>query len=97
MDDKLSQVLGNKELMEKIADLVRGGTESPPPAPLAPPAVTALAAKEPAVPALSPTASRGLALLDALAPFLKEERRKKLAAARGAITVAGAYKNIKKL
>lgn len=92
MDDKLSRVLADKELMERIAALVKGEPEDTSPAP-PPPAHAA----DNAVAALSLPTSKELALLDALAPFLKESRRKKLAAARGAISVAGAYKSIKKI
>lgn len=86
MDDKLQSVLGNRELMEKIAALVQG-EQSPPPAPVVPSYS----------PPLPPQNDKGLALLAALAPFLKESRRKKLEAARSAISVASAYKTVKKL
>ena len=87
MDDKLQSVLGNKELMEQIAALVQGAQTPQPPEPQ---------------PVFTPQAmpmqgDKGLALLAALAPFLKESRRKKLDAARSAISVANAYKTIKKI
>ena len=89
MDDKLQSVLGNKELMEKIAALVQGTQEAPPaPAPV------------PVQQSFSPSpiqGDKGLALLAALAPFLKEGRRKKLDAARNAISVANAYKTMRKI
>lgn len=85
MDNKLSQVLSNKELMEKITALIKGEEPAPPPS-------------EPAtVLAPSKSADKGLALLSALAPFLKESRRKKLESAEGLISVISAYKNMKKL
>ncbi|MBQ3195009.1 MAG: hypothetical protein IJB65_00935 [Clostridia bacterium] len=91
MDDKLQSVLGNKELMEKIAALVQGTQEAPPaPAP----------APVPVQQSFSPSpiqGDKGLALLAALAPFLKESRRKKLDAARNAISVANAYKTMRKI
>ncbi len=89
MDDKLQSVLSNKELMEKIAALIQGNTE--PAAPVAAPSYS------PPPQAPTPAADKGLALLAALTPFLKESRRKKLEAARGAISVASAYKTMKKL
>ena len=75
--------------MEKIAALVQGTQEAPPaPAP----------APVPVQQSFSPSpiqGDKGLALLAALAPFLKESRRKKLDAARNAISVANAYKTMR--
>ncbi len=88
MDDKLRSVLSNPELMEKIASLVKGD-----PLPEPPPAQPAASYGQ----MLPANADKGLALLSALAPFLKESRRKKLETARSAITVASVYRNMKNI
>ena len=93
MDEKIRSVLENEELLAKIAAAVRGTAEaSPTPAP------------PPAVPTYTPSAmssahssTDALALLAALKPFLKHERREKLDAVTKALSVASVYKNMKSL
>lgn len=96
--NKLQAVLSNPELMAKIAALVNG---EPPKAetPKAEPqdTVGAYAPSRASVPNVTPQADRGIALLYALRPFLKEERRRKLDAATGAISAASIFRNAKKL
>lgn len=90
MDEKLNAVLSNSELMEKIAALVKGTT--PPPEDIPEPATPV----QSFVPATG-SMDKGLALLNALRPFLKESRRRKLDSAAGALSVASLYSGIKKL
>lgn len=97
-NNKLQAVLSNPELMAKIAALVKGETSPPPES--AQPAVPTYApasVSETPFSGLSPSADRGIALLYALRPFLKEERRRKLDAATGALSVASVFRGTKKL
>lgn len=97
MDEKLSAVLGNKELMEKIAALVNGAPADASTPPAEVPALSPVTEAAPASLPLMSGADKGLALLAALRPFLKENRRKKLDAATSALSVASVYRNIKKI
>jgi len=91
MDDKLRSVLGNEELMAQIAAAVRGSSApaSPPQAP--PPVADAV----PTFTSAGGKSDSALALLSALAPFLRESRRSKLEAVTKAMAVANIYKNTK--
>lgn len=93
MDDKLRSVLGNEELMAQIAAAVRGGS-TPAAAPPTPPAVSDAA---PAFTSVGGKSDSALALLSALAPFLRESRRSKLEAVTKAMAVANIYKNTKNI
>lgn len=85
MDDKLRSVLGNPELMARIAAAVNGTAAEEP-------------VKEVyASPVQEARSDKALALLSALAPFLSERRRTKLDGITKAMTVAGVYKGVKKI
>lgn len=100
MDDRIRAVLEDPDLMARIARAVRGAEpreeQAPTPveaAPLYSPAGAFTEARGP-----SPLGNdKGLALLAALAPFLKESRRKKLDMARGVLSAAAIYKNAKSI
>lgn len=85
MDEKIRSVLENEELMSKIAAAV-GGAGRP-------------GAQSAGLPyADTQPAGRGaeaMALLAALKPFLREERRQKLDTVTRALAVASVYKNVK--
>ncbi len=85
MDEKLKSVLGNPELMAKIAAAVNGAAPEESPKEVYAPTVP------------SGQSDKALALLAALAPFLSERRRTKLEGITKAMTVAGVYKGIKKI
>lgn len=109
MDEKIRAVLENPQLMESILAALRsaGGGEAAENAPINAP--TNEVARQDAVPDLpalgtvpapygySQGGDRGLALLAALKPFLKESRRKKLDMAKGVLSVAALYKNTKNI
>ncbi|MBR6594443.1 MAG: hypothetical protein IKK83_04605 [Clostridia bacterium] len=113
MDEKIRAVLENPQLMESILAALRsaGGGEAAENAPINAPinAPTNEVARQAAVPDLpalgtvpapygySQGGDRGLALLAALKPFLKESRRKKLDMAKGVLSVAALYKNTKNI
>lgn len=89
MDEKIRSVLENEELLAKIAAAVRGTAEPSP----APPQ---------SVPTYMPSVAEpvrqqpdAVALLAALKPFLRQERREKLDSITKALSVASVYKNIK--
>lgn len=89
MDEKIRSVLENEELMARIAAAVRGTDNHERSVP-APPvqAVPTVAERRP---------SDALALLAALKPFLRSERRDKLDAVTKALSIADVYKNIKSI
>lgn len=93
MDDKIRNVLENEELLAKIAAAVRG-LDAPAPVPSPPPQMP-----EPIQPAgnFESGSPNALALLSALKPFLRQERRQKLDAVTKALSVASVYKSVKNL
>lgn len=85
MDEKLKSVLENEELLAKIAAAVKGTEQREQPVP-------AVREVKPAVPSGGADA---VALLAALKPFLRRERREKLDAVTRALSAASIYKSIK--
>ena len=93
MDEKIRSVLENEELLAKIAAAVRG-TDAPTQE-YAPPPQRAEAL--PVIQSAGRSGSDALALLSALKPFLRQERREKLDALTKALSVASVYKSVKNI
>lgn len=85
MDEKLKSVLENEELLAKIVAAVKGTEQRE----QASPAVRETA------PAVQGGGADAVALLAALKPFLRRERREKLDAVTRALSAASIYKSIK--
>lgn len=85
MDEKLKSVLENEELLAKIAAAVKGTEQREQ-------SVPAVREVKPATPSGGADA---VALLAALKPFLRRERREKLDAVTRALSAASIYKSIK--
>lgn len=98
MEEKVKSVLGNEEMLAKIAALVQTMSASPAedarPSPAAPPPADISVPARGYGPAVS---DERLALLSALRPFLSERRRSKLDTVSKALAVAGVYRTAKKV
>jgi len=81
LGEKIRQILGDKDAMEKISSIASGLGK---PLPGASPAPQALPKSEKA------------ALLAALRPLLREEKRSKIDAMQTALTLAALFENYKK-
>lgn len=89
MDDKLKNVLGNPELMSRIAALIKGADNSE----AAPVYTPAEPARPTAAFGADSSSDKALALLTALRPFLSQARQQKLESVTKAVAVANIYKN----
>lgn len=88
LGEKLRQILGDKDAMEKISAIASGLNRPPP--------VTDTGAPAPAIPAPQSYGGGKTAFIASLRPILREEKRKKLDTLQTALTLAELFGSYKK-